>query len=118
MGDQYGAYASCLIQYSEKIYIFDPHSLSHVTGMPCADGTSVLLVFDNISKCVEYLVYCANVCHAIQLSVWKLVVTEMQQYQYGEKVLKFPIKTLQMNFEPSVAFSNEEHQHTNRKSHT
>ena len=118
MGDQYGAYASCLIQYSEKIYIFDPHSLSHVTGMPCADGTSVLLVFDNMSKCAEYLVYCANAHHAIQLSMWKLVVTEMQQYQYGEKVLKFPIKTLQMNFEPSVAFSNEEHQHTNMKSHT
>ena len=32
MGDQYSAYASCLIQYSEKIYIFDPHSLSHITG--------------------------------------------------------------------------------------
>ena len=56
MGDQYGAYASCLIQYNEKIYIFDPHSLSHVTGMPCANGTSVLLVFDNMSKCTEYLV--------------------------------------------------------------
>ena len=118
MGDQYGAYASCLIQYSEKIYIFDPHSLSHVTGMPCADGTSVLLVFDSISKYAEYLVYCANARHAIQLSMWKLVVTEVQQYQYGEKLLKFPRKTLQMNFEPSVAFSNEEHQRTNMKSCT
>ena len=102
MGDQYGAYASCLIQYSEKIYIFDPHSLSHITGMPCADGTSVLLVFDSMSKCAEYLVYCATSRHAIQLSMWKLVVT----------------KTPQMNFEPSVTFSNEEHQSTNIKSHT
>ena len=118
MGDQYGAYASCLIQYSEKIYIFDPHSLSHVTGMPCADRTSVLLVFDSISKYAEYLVYCANARHAIQLSMWKLVVTEVQQYQYGEKLLKFPRKTLQMNFEPSVAFSNEEHQCTNMRSCT
>ena len=104
MGDQYGAYASCLIQYSEKIYLFDPHSLSHITGMPCADGTSVLLVFDNMSKCAEYLVYCANARHAIQLSMWKLVVTK--------------IKTPQMNFEPSVTFFNEEHQSTNKKLHT
>ena len=117
MGDQYGAYASCLIQYSEKIYIFDPHSLSHVTGMPCADGTSVLLVFDNMSKCAEYLVYCANAHHATQLSLWKVVVTKMQQYQCIEKVLKFPIKTPQINFEPSDRFSNEEHQSTNMKSH-
>ena len=35
MGDQYGAYAASLIQYNENIYIFDPHSISHVTGMPC-----------------------------------------------------------------------------------
>ena len=118
MGDQYGEYASCLIQYSQKIYIFDPHSLSHVTGMPCADGTSALLVFDNMSKCSEYLVYCADARHAIQLSVWKLVVTKMEQYQCGEKILKFLIKTPQINFEPSVTFSNEEHQSTNMKSHT
>ena len=86
--------------------------------MPCVDGTSVLLVFDNMSKCAEYLVYCAHTRHAIQLSMWKLVVTKMQQYQCGEKVLKFPIKTPQMNFGPSVTFSSEEHQSTNMKSHT
>ena len=86
--------------------------------MPCVDGTSVLLVFDNMSKCAEYLVYCAYARHAIQLSMWKLVVTKMQQYQCGEKVLKFLIKTPQMNFGPSVTFSNEEHQSTNMKSHT
>ena len=118
MGDQYGAYVSCLIEYSEKIYIFDPHSLSLTTGMPCADGTSVLLVFDNMSKCAEYLVYCANARHAIQLSIWKLVVTKMQQYQCGEKVLKFPIKPPQINFEPSVTYSNKEHHSINMKSHT
>ena len=118
MGDQYGAYASCLIQYNEKIYIFDPHSLSHVTGMPCANGTSVLLVFDNMSKCAEYLVCCANTRHAIQFSMWKLMVTKMQQYQCGDKVLKFPIKTPQINFKPAVTFSKKEYQSTNMKSHT
>ena len=117
-GDQYSAYASSVIQYSEKIYIFDPHSLSHITGMPCADGTSGLLVFDSISKCAEYLVYCANACHAIQLSLWKIVVTKMEQNQCVEKVLKFPIETSQINFEHSDTFSSEEHQSTNMQSHT
>ena len=100
------------------IYIFDPHSLSHVTGMPCVNGTSVLLVFDNISKCAEYLAYCAYTRHAIQLSIWKLVVTKMQQHQCGGKVLEFLIKNRQINFEPSVTFSKKEHQSTNMKSHT
>ena len=117
MGDQYGAYASCLIQYNEKIYIFDPHSLSHITGMPCEDGTSVQLIFDNMSECAEYLVYCANTHHAIQLSLWKLVVTKMQQYQCRENILKFPIKTRQIKFKPSNTFSNEENQSTYLKSH-
>ena len=118
MGDIYGAYASCLMEYNKKIYIFDPHSLSHVTGMPCGNGTSVLLVFDNMSKCAEYLVCCANAHHAIQLSMWKLVVTKIQQYQCRDKVLKFPIKTPQINFEPSVTFSKKEHESANMKSHT
>ena len=100
-----------------KRYIFDPHSLSHITGMPCEDGTSVLLIFDNMSECAEYLVYCANTCHAIQLSLWKLVVTKMQQYQCRENILKFPIKTRQIKFKPSNTFSNEENQSTYFKSH-
>ena len=85
--------------------------------MPCVNGTSVVLVFDNMSKCAEYLVCCANARHAIQLSMWNLVVTKMQQYQCGDKVLKFPIKTPQINFEPSVTFSKREHQTTNMKSY-
>ena len=118
MGDLHGAYTSCLIKYDKKLYIFDPHSLSHITGMPCTNGTSVLLVFDNMSKCAEYLVCCANARHAIQLSMWKIVVTEIQQYQCGDKVLKFPIKTPQINFKPSVTFSKKEHESTNMKAHT
>ena len=97
MGDQYGAYAASLMLHNEKLYIFDPHSISHVTGMPCADGRSVLLTFNNTSKCAEYLVQCANSRHAIQLSIWKLVITIMQQCQCGDKVLKFQIETPQIN---------------------
>ena len=110
MGDQYGAYAASLMLHNEKLYIFDPHSISHVTGMPCVDGRSVLLTFNNTSKCAEYLVQCANSHHAIQLSIWKLVITRMQQCQCGDKVLKFQIKTPQINSAHSVTFSKEENE--------
>ena len=93
MGDQYGAYASSIIYSNQKIYIFDPHSLSHITGMPCADGTSILLTFDSIFKCAEYLIYCANAHHAIQLSVWKIVITEIQQFQCDYKFFKISKRT-------------------------
>ena len=117
MGDHYGAYAASLMQHNQKLYIFDPHSLSHVTGMPCAGGRSVLLTFNNTSKCAEYLVQCANSRHAIQLSIWKLLVTKMQQYLYGDKVFKFEIKKSQTNSAHSVTFSKEQHEATNMKSH-
>ena len=112
MGDQYGAYATSLIQYNKNLYIFDPHSISHVTGMPCADGKSVLLTFNNTSKCAQYLVQCANSRHAIQLSIWKLLITRMQQYQCRNKDFKFQIKTPQINSAHSVTFSREVHERT------
>ena len=93
IGDQYGAYASSIIYCYQKIYIFDPHSLSHITGMPCADGISILLTFDSIFKCAEYLIYCANAHHAIQLSVWKIVITEIQQFQCDYKFFKISKRT-------------------------
>ena len=118
MGDQCGAYAASLMQHNEKLYIFDPHSISHITGMPCADGRSVLLSFNNTSKCAQYLVQCANSRHAIQLSIWKLLITRMQQYQCRDKVFKFQIKTPQINSAHSVTFSKEGQKGTNMKSHT
>ena len=118
MGDHYGAYATSLMQHNEKIYIFDPHSISYVTGMPCADGRSVLLTFNNTSKCAEYLVQCANSRHAIQLSIWKLMITRIQQYQCGDKVCKFQIKTPQTKSAHSVTISKEENEGTSMKSHT
>ena len=48
MGNQCGAYASSLIYHNGRVYTFDPHSLSPITGMPCANGTSGLLSFDSI----------------------------------------------------------------------
>ena len=118
MGDQYGAYAASLMQHNEKLYIFDPHSISHVTGMPCADGRSILFAFNNTSKCVQYLVQCANSRHAIQLSIWKLLVTKIQQYQCRDKVFEFQEKTPQINSVHSVTFSKEVQKGTNMKSHT
>ena len=117
MGDQYGAYAASLMQHNRKLYIFDPHSISHVTGMPCAGGTSVLLVFDNISKCAEYLIQCATSHHAMQLSMWKLVITKMQQYQWGDKVLKHQIKAPQINSAHPVIFSKKEDESSTMKYH-
>ena len=49
--------------------------------------------------------------------MWKLVVTKIQQYKCGDKVLKFPIKTPQINLKPSVTFSKKDHQTTNMKPH-
>ena len=80
MGDQYGAYASNLMYHNGKVHTFDPHSQSHTTGMPCADGTSVLLTFDSISKFAEYLVQCASIHNAEQVTLCKLIVTTMQQF--------------------------------------
>ena len=78
MGDEYGAYASSLIYCNGKVYTFDPHSLSPITGMPCANGTSVLLAFDSISKFAEYLVQCASIHrHAQQVTLWKLNITRV-----------------------------------------
>ena len=92
--------------------------MSHITGMPCADGKSVLLTFNNTSKCAEYLKQCANSRHAVQISIWKLVITRMQQYQCREKIFKFQIKTPQINSTHTVTFPKKEHEGTNMNSHT
>ena len=109
MGDQCGAYASSLIYHGGLSYIFDPHSLNPITGMPCANGTSVLLTFKNISECAEYLVQCAHGRHAVQLSVWKLVVTRIEQYECGDKVSQHLQKNPQMDSTLSHTFYEEEH---------
>ncbi|MCG8625530.1 MAG: hypothetical protein MJE68_26470, partial [Proteobacteria bacterium] len=101
MGDRHGAYASSLIYRNGKVYTFDPHSLSSTTGMPCTNDTCVLLTFDNIHKFAEYLVQCASVRHAEQLTFSKLIVTRMQQDQCGD---------------PN--FKTERHLNANSKSHT
>ena len=89
MGNQSGAYASSFIYWNGKVYTFDTHSISPITGMPCANGISVLLSFDNISKFAEYLVLCASVHHhAEQLTLWKLNISKMQQSEYRDSNLK------------------------------
>ena len=100
MGNQCGAYASSLIYRNGRVYTFDPHSLSPITGMPCANGTSVLLSFDSIFKFAEYLLHCASNRNAEQLTLWKVIITKMQQLEYRDPKLK-----------------NGEHQSVNLKLH-
>ena len=47
-----------------------------------------------------------------------LGVTRMQQYEWGDKNLKFSRTTLQIDSAPLATFSKEEHQSTGIKSHT
>ena len=101
MGNQCGAYGSSLIYHNGRIYTFDPHSLSPTTGMPCANGTSVLLTFDSISKFAEYLLHCASNHNAEQLTLWKVIVARMQQLECRD-----------------ANFENGEHQNANLKLHT
>ena len=102
MGNQSGAYASSFMYRNGKVYTFDPHSISPITGMPCANGTSVLLSFDSVSKFAEYLVLCASVHrHAEQLTLWKLNISKMQHSEYRDSNLM-----------------NAEHQNANIKLHT
>ena len=49
--------------------------------MPCANGTSVLLRFDSMSKFAEYLLHCASHRNAEQLTLCKLTITKMQQLE-------------------------------------
>ena len=100
MGNQCGAYASTLIYHNGRVYTFDPHSLSPITGMPCANETSVLLSFDSIFKFAEYLLHCASNHNAEQLTLWKVIITKMQQLEYRDPKLK-----------------NREHQSANLKLH-
>ena len=101
MGNRCGAYASSLIYRNGRVYAFDPHSLSPTTGMPCANGTSVLLTFDSISKFAEYLLHCASNRSAEQLTLCKVTITKMQQLECRD-----------LNLE------NRQHQNANLKLHT
>ena len=65
MGDQHGAYASSLINCGKNIFLFDGHSHSCVTGMPCPDGKSILLYFNNTSACADYIFQSAYIRNVV-----------------------------------------------------
>ena len=47
-------YASCMFKKHECYYFFDSHSRNN-KGLPCADGTAILLGFDQLVNLVNYI---------------------------------------------------------------
>ena len=60
LGDQIGAYASNVMYVDGKYYIFDAYSWSITSGLPSEHGSSVLLEFDNLSVCANYVIQISN----------------------------------------------------------
>ena len=62
LGDKTGSSAIALFSTnSRSVYIFDSHSRNNC-GMPCANGTSILMKFDNIVNAVSYI---CELAHAL-----------------------------------------------------
>ena len=54
MGDKTGSSALALLSMDTSFFIFDAHSRDHC-GMPCPNGTSVLMQFSDIDETVSYI---------------------------------------------------------------
>ena len=54
LGDQSGSSAITVLTQDSSMYIFDSHSRD-ASGMPSANGTAVLMQFDNIQSTVSYI---------------------------------------------------------------
>ena len=54
MGDKTGSSALALLSMDTSFFIFDAHSRDHC-GMPCPNGTSVLMQFNKIDETVSYI---------------------------------------------------------------
>ena len=78
-----GAYAVALFTDQEYIYLFDSHSRSPISGMPCENGTAVLLRFVSISSVAAFITRSAQVLHATQISLWKLRLTQPSLVSQG-----------------------------------
>ena len=67
LGDKTGSSAIAIFSVNTtSIYIFDSHSQNNY-GMPCANGTSVLMKFDNIVNAVSYI---CELAHALSVSLF------------------------------------------------
>ena len=59
VGDKTGASAIALLSISSLLFIFDAHSRNNC-GMPCSNGTSVLMQFSDVDGTVSYICELAN----------------------------------------------------------
>ena len=59
VGDKTGASAIALLSIGSSLFIFDAHSRNNC-GMPCSNGTSVLMQFSDVYKTVSYICELAN----------------------------------------------------------
>ena len=87
LGDQKGTYASSVMYVDGKYYVFDAHSWSMTSHLPSEHGSSVLLDFDNLFVCANYVTQIANILYAVQFTVWKVTVDHVWVYQIGNKVV-------------------------------
>ena len=78
-GDQYGAYATACFKDNHKFHIFDSHSRSPANGLPCDNGTSVLLQFASIEQLVTYFLTSAKTLNVSQVSIWHMDITSKSQ---------------------------------------
>ena len=103
LGDQKGAYASSVMYVDGKYYIFDAHSCSVTSSLPSEWGSSVLLEFDNLPVCANYVTQIANILHAAQFTVWKVTIDHVWVYPIGNKVVHFKMITPCKNMKITVS---------------
>ena len=97
LGDLKGAYASSMMYVDGIYYIFDTHSQSVTSSLPSEHRPSVLLEFDNLSICANYVTQIADILHTVQFTVWKVTVDHVWVYQIGNKVVHFKMITPHKN---------------------
>ena len=59
LGDRTGSSAIALLSTNTSFFIFDSHSCDNI-GMPCANGSAILMKFDNIDSTVAYICQLAH----------------------------------------------------------
>ena len=68
LGDKSGSSAVTVLSHDNSMYIFDSHSRDG-SGMPSANGTAVLMQFDDIQSTVSFICELAD-CLAARLFHW------------------------------------------------
>ena len=74
------------------------------SSLPSEHRLSVLLEFDNLSVCANYVTQIANILHVVQFTVWKVTVDHGQVYHIGNKVVHFKMITPCKNMK--ITYSN------------